>query len=687
MKVEVSPMMDYHDSSRTTSLVDQDTFSAIGKKSSDLLFETRDALIRITGSVRGVTNLVRPPSSNGFFSSQHLRDNIFDDEDGNTVSDYATEDLSITDDTSSGTKGEENSGMFRRFSSSISEMASSIISNRTNNEGSASRKSSAPSYEISATPRNEPIALNNATISASKPINSHSESNGITQETATSARQNPFSRDINFLHDFYNEGVLLSSSQPTRFFSGPEVEVLGTNNNASSTSLFDLPNGFRTDSLSEIDRRRSLDIEFTEGFFAEPRSVTSSLSSSSEKFSRREQLLMAIEECKRMLKENQSDEKLKEKFGHQLVKLRLMLLEESETSEEQYKRVNGHKMVPTLRKRTSKAICEHCNQYLIGLVHSWHECFTCGYRVHDKCLELSIRVCPSVQIENSATFNWDICTNSGLSSQNFRCAECKRMIGGCSSNALSSRGSIGSTSSLANVSNLMPDEARLCDYSGLYYCSGCHWNDTMVIPCRVVLNWDFSQYKVSRYWRSYLQLMHRKAVIDISKLNTSLYNHIEELAHVDQCRMDILKMKTYFVGCRNASANRLLLLLQSRQHFVENANMYSMQDLIDIENKSLIPILDKIHTMFSNHIRRECEICRNRGFICEICNSNQIIFPFDTHVYVCAVCSNTYHDNCFEEGNAQCLRCSRRKNRNVSEVNVPDPELQSDDDDDDFIKF
>ena len=112
MKLEVPPVMDYHDSSRTTSLVDQDTFSSIGKKSSDLLFETRDALIRITGPVRGVSDLVRPPSSNGFFSSQHFRDNIFDDEDGNTVSDFATEDMSIMDDTSSGHKGDasENSG-------------------------------------------------------------------------------------------------------------------------------------------------------------------------------------------------------------------------------------------------------------------------------------------------------------------------------------------------------------------------------------------------------------------------------------------------------------------------------------------------------------------------------------------------------------------------------------------------
>ena len=118
--------------------------------------------------------------------------------------------------------------MLRRFSSSISEIASSIISSRNNNDGAASQQSSSPTGEISATPRNEPGALSHAMISASKPIsNSQSDTTGFNkstsfdrQETVTPGRQNPFSRDINFLHDFYNEGVLLSSSQPTQFYSG-----------------------------------------------------------------------------------------------------------------------------------------------------------------------------------------------------------------------------------------------------------------------------------------------------------------------------------------------------------------------------------------------------------------------------------------------------------------------------------
>ena len=36
----------------------------------------------------------------------------------------------------------------------------------------------------------------------------------------------------------------------------------------------------------------------------------------------------------------------------------------------------------------------------------------------------------------------------------------------------------------------------MCDYTGQYFCEECHWNDLVVIPARVVHNWDFSLYRV-----------------------------------------------------------------------------------------------------------------------------------------------------------------------------------------------
>lgn len=39
-------------------------------------------------------------------------------------------------------------------------------------------------------------------------------------------------------------------------------------------------------------------------------------------------------------------------------------------------------------------------------------------------------------------------------------------------------------------------KAKVCSYSGWYYCSTCHVDDTFLIPARLVHNWDTSKYKV-----------------------------------------------------------------------------------------------------------------------------------------------------------------------------------------------
>lgn len=39
-------------------------------------------------------------------------------------------------------------------------------------------------------------------------------------------------------------------------------------------------------------------------------------------------------------------------------------------------------------------------------------------------------------------------------------------------------------------------KAKVCSYSGWYYCSTCHVDDNFLIPARLVHNWDTSKYKV-----------------------------------------------------------------------------------------------------------------------------------------------------------------------------------------------
>lgn len=74
----------------------------------------------------------------------------------------------------------------------------------------------------------------------------------------------------------------------------------------------------------------------------------------------------------------------------------------------------------------------------------------------------------------------EICPEVGLTHQQFRCASCNQAFN-------------------ASTTNTTPAAARLCDYSGRYYCPSCHHNALAVIPARVLHNWDFTPRKVSLF--------------------------------------------------------------------------------------------------------------------------------------------------------------------------------------------
>ncbi|CAI8032407.1 Pleckstrin homology domain-containing family M member 3 [Geodia barretti] len=65
----------------------------------------------------------------------------------------------------------------------------------------------------------------------------------------------------------------------------------------------------------------------------------------------------------------------------------------------------------------------------------------------------------------------------------------------------------------------------------------------------------------------------------------------------------------------------------------------------------------------STHVR-QCPLCSQKGFICEGCHGNNIIYPFDLRdTYQCPSCSAVYHYVCTpEKGNcSKCLCIHRRR--------------------------
>lgn len=75
-------------------------------------------------------------------------------------------------------------------------------------------------------------------------------------------------------------------------------------------------------------------------------------------------------------------------------------------------------------------------------------------------------------------------------------------------------------------------EPRLCDYSGLYYCQRCHWNTAMVIPARVIRNWDMEPRLVSRAAAQLLTLLEERSVLVLEELNPKLFTLVPDLSLV-----------------------------------------------------------------------------------------------------------------------------------------------------------
>lgn len=63
----------------------------------------------------------------------------------------------------------------------------------------------------------------------------------------------------------------------------------------------------------------------------------------------------------------------------------------------------------------------------------------------------------------------------------------------------------------------------------------------------------------------------------------------------------------------------------------------------------------------SQHVYH-CDLCTQRGFICQICHHRDIIFPFEFDTTVrCGECKTVFHQSCQAVVKKGCPRCARRR--------------------------
>jgi len=247
------------------------------------------------------------------------------------------------------------------------------------------------------------------------------------------------------------------------------------------------------------------------------------------------------------------------------------------------------------------------------------------------------------QLQNNE-ISLEICPEKGLLHQGFKCFDCHRSIG---------VGIFG--------------EARLCDYTGHYYCFECHLNDLSLIPARMVLNWDFRKYKVCRKSKEFLKVASRYPQIPLLKVNPMLEVFLEEIREVAKLRKELIILREYILNCTRLNKDpeaksRYVKKMGSKEYLMDDRmiDLYSIQAISDTENGQLVLFLRSVHDFFKEHVVKTCEVCKFQGSYCDFCKNKNIIYAFDTDETTrCPNCGALAHKQCFRV--EKCPTCLRKK--------------------------
>eukprot|EP00727_Mastigamoeba_balamuthi_P011204 m51a1_g6706 hypothetical protein (872) ;mRNA; r:110428-114461 len=229
----------------------------------------------------------------------------------------------------------------------------------------------------------------------------------------------------------------------------------------------------------------------------------------------------------------------------------------------------------------------------------------------------------------------------------------------------------------SGAKNRFFDVVRYCHYTGKWYCEDCHKNDRSVIPARVIFDWDLSEYKVAQSSLEQINKHKNDPVLNIPALNVKLFSAVPGLKQASDLRKQIYGLGEFVESCKNRDA--LIAILGRRSHFLQSAVLYSLQDLIDVNDGLLVPFLLSAMEKLLVHITKTCHTCRGKGFFCEYCNKEPLVFSFQVDSVRCTNCKTVYHLKCAAEHNfspATCPKCIRIAKIRRQHADLPQDDQQ-----------
>lgn len=187
---------------------------------------------------------------------------------------------------------------------------------------------------------------------------------------------------------------------------------------------------------------------------------------------------------------------------------------------------------------------------------------------------------------------------------------------------------------------------RTCNFNCKYYCESCFKKGTDTpIPSRIILNWDHRHYAISQDSKKLLSTIYDRPVIYIDRVNPGLYEQAPALEKIRSLRVKLSLIAMYLLSCKQSVAEDLKRRLWPSDYLYTDIHLYSVKVSLyllyssfslsqDLENVASGVLERRLNTVISfavDHVT-SCVLCIQKGFVCEICNSPKVIYPFQIDI-------------------------------------------------------
>lgn len=152
-------------------------------------------------------------------------------------------------------------------------------------------------------------------------------------------------------------------------------------------------------------------------------------------------------------------------------------------------------------------------------------------------------------------------------------------------------------------------------------------SEAQLIPARIIYNWDFRKYSVSKHAALFLAEYRSQPFLDMQLLNPSIYFASDAMAELQSLRIRLNFIRAYLYTCAPTSIELLQNHFCGRAYLYEHIHQYSIADLALIQRGALCQQLQKAFKLGEAHVLK-CRLCHLKGFICEICQSPRVLYPF-----------------------------------------------------------